>query len=152
MKVQLLAVSLFCSTLLASVATIAAPGEEWVYTGQMEMMGMKMPVEAVTLCNAPDQPNVPPLEGNCTYTNIASEGNTTSFEFTCTGSNAAKGSGKSTVTGDSSLSEYTLETDDGSGKITLTGKKGGVCDTAQAPSIKGKSADDMKKKLNGGKE
>ena len=152
MKKQFLAVPLFICALLGSGSALAAPGEEWVYNGKMEMMGMKMPVEAVTLCNAPDQPNVPPLEGNCTYTNVVTEGSTTSFEFECTGADAGKGTGKSTLNGDTSTSEYTLKTPDGSTTVSMMGKKGGSCDTAQAPSIKGKSADDIKKKLSGSKE
>lgn len=132
---------------LCSAAVMAAPGEEWNYEGQLDMMGMKMPMKSVTLCVGVDEPKTPPMEGACTYTNVKTQGATTEFEFACTGDDEATGKGTTTVTGDTLISDYILDTADGSGKVLLKGKKGGACDTSQSAVIDGKSVDDMKKKM-----
>ncbi len=133
-------------SLVFSMSALAVPGDEWSFQGSMEMMGMKMPISDVKICLQPGQAMTPPMEGKCTFTNVTTEGNTTKFNFSCSGSDAGKGSGSTTVTGSTLVSTYTLETPDGSGTVNLNGKKGGACDTSASPSINGKSLESVKPK------
>jgi hypothetical protein len=128
--------------LLTTGAAFAAPGEEWSYTGDMEMMGMKVPIPASKVCEDPKQPRTPPMEGNCTFSNVQAKGNTTSFDFACAAPDKSSGSGKVTLAGNKTNARYTMDAEGTRGVVTLTGTKVGACDTSakRTPSIPGMPA------------
>ena len=102
-------------------------GEEWEYQGNMEMMGMKMPLPPVKRCEKPDAGKTPPVENNCTVSDVQTQGNTTSFKIKCGPPEPMEGSGTTTRTNDTLDASYTLKTADAEMVYTMTGKKLGPC-------------------------
>jgi hypothetical protein len=125
---RIVSVILMLTAILAGARLAAQPaGEEWEYQGVMQMMGMKMPLPATKICQQAEQDMTPPMESNCTVSDVLTEGNTTSFTMQCGPPNPMEGSGTTTRTGDSLESLYTLKSAEGEMTITSTGKKLGSC-------------------------
>lgn len=147
MKDVVMAFALGCAVAVgfASINSArAAAGEEWEYQSSMEMMGMKMPMGAVKACTTPNQNTTPPMDGNCKFSNITKQGNTTKFDFVCPPPTASKGSGSMTIAGDKADAKYSIESEEVSGDVIVTGKKLGACDTEKySTSVNGKSIDSM---------
>ena len=114
---------------LASTSLLAQQsGEEWEYQGNMEMMGMKMPIPPTKRCQNPgEENNVPPVESNCEINDVVTEGNTTSFKMACGEPNPMQGSGTTTRTDDNLDVKYTLKSPEGEMSFAMTGKKLGAC-------------------------
>lgn len=122
-----------CTVLLLATTFATAPlaaqptGEEWAYQGNMDMMGMKMPLPPTQRCEQPEADKTPPLESNCTVSDVKTAGNTTSFKIQCGPPEPMEGSGTTTRTSDTLSASYTLKTADAEMVYTLTGKKLGPC-------------------------
>ncbi|MBI5462974.1 MAG: DUF3617 family protein [Gammaproteobacteria bacterium] len=123
-----------CTALLTlSVGIISTPlaaqpaGEEWEYTGSMDMMGMKMALPPVKRCEKPGQDKTPPVDGNCKVSDVQTQGNTTSFNIKCGPPEPMEGSGTTTRTNNQLDASYTLKTADAEMTYTMTGKKLGPC-------------------------
>ena len=113
---------------MITAALAAQPaGEEWEYQGNMEMMGMKMPLPPVKRCEKPDADMTPPVENNCTVSDVQTQGNTTSFKIKCGPPEPMEGSGTTTRTNDNLDASYTLKTAEAEMVYTMTGKKLGAC-------------------------
>jgi hypothetical protein len=110
----------------ASLAAQAA-GEEWEYLGNIDMMGMKMPLPPTKRCEKPDADKTPPVESNCKISDVKTAGNTTSFKIKCGPPEPMEGSGTTTHTNDTLDASYTLKTAEAEMVYTMTGKKLGPC-------------------------
>jgi hypothetical protein len=121
------------TALLLSAGTITATfaaepaGEEWEYQGRMEMMGMKMPMPVTKRCEKPGQDQTPPVQDNCTVSDIHTQGNTTSFKIHCGAPEPMDGSGTTTRSSDRLEASYTMKTDEAEMVYSMTGKKLGAC-------------------------
>ena len=117
--------------MLFTAAVVAQqPGEQWQYQGNMEMMGMKMPVPMSTVCQPPDQKDItPPVEkdSNCKVDDVSTQGNTTTFKMSCGEPTPMEGSGTATRTNDTLEINYAMKSDQGEMKFMMTGKKLGDC-------------------------
>lgn len=110
--------------------TAQQAGEQWEYQGNMEMMGMKMPVPATKVCQPADQHDMTPpvdAESNCSVADIQTEGNTTRFRMVCGEPNPMEGNGTTTRTDDQLTTSYTLTSAEGEMTFTMAGKKLGPC-------------------------
>jgi len=121
-------------TALALTATLAstplvaqATGEEWEYQGNMEMMGMKMPVPPTKRCEKPEQDKTPPVESNRKISDVQTHGDTTLFKILCGPPQPMEGSGTTTRKDDHVDMSYKLKTADGEMVFTMNGKKLGPC-------------------------
>jgi hypothetical protein len=113
---------------LASAPLFAQPaGEQWEYQGTMNMMGMKMPIPLTQRCENPELDRTPPVDSNCTISDVTTEGNLTSFTMHCGDPNPMEGSGTTLRTGDQLESNYTVKTAEGEVSFSMTGKKLGAC-------------------------
>ncbi len=120
--------ALFLTAALANAPLVAQTmGEEWEYQGNMEMMGMKMPIPPNKRCEKPEQDKTPPVDSNCKVSDVQTEGNTTSFNMECGPPDPMQGSGTTTRTDDQLDSRYTLKSEEGEMSFTMTGKKLGDC-------------------------
>jgi hypothetical protein len=124
-----------CSTLALAAALagtrLAAQttGEEWEYQGSMEMMGMKMPIPATKHCQQQaEQDMTPPVDSNCSVTDVRTEGDTTSFRIQCGPPAPMEGNGTTTRTDDHLESRYTLKSAEGEMSFAMTGRKLGNCE------------------------
>lgn len=123
------------AALLLSISAITSTvaqqaGEQWQYQGNMEMMGMKMPVPASTVCQPADQKDMtPPVEkdSNCKVDDVSTQGNTTTFKMSCGDPNPMEGTGSATRTDDTLEMNYALKSAEGEMKFMMTGKKLGDC-------------------------
>lgn len=106
----------------------AAGGEQWEYQGTVEMMGMKLPIAPTKVCQQPDAPQVPPMEGTCSFSDVSRKGGTTKFSFTCEPPEAATGSGIAVLKDNQIITKYAMTTEDGEGTVTLLGKRLGACE------------------------
>ena len=102
-------------------------GEQWEYTGTMEMMGMKMPMPPTKLCQKPNAAQTPPVQSNCTVSDVQVQGNTTSFKILCGPPEPMEGSGKATRTADRLDTTYRMKNADGEMLYTMSGKRTGSC-------------------------
>lgn len=127
----------FCLRFFATVffLTLAHPGiggaasvgEEWEYQGTAEMMGMKMPVGPAKHCQRGNEPSTPPMEGNCTFSNVTKQGTTTKFDFACAPPDEITGSGIAILKDGQIITKYAMKSDGRDGTVTLVGKKIGKC-------------------------
>jgi len=115
--------------LLASSPLVAQQaGEEWEYQGNMDMMGMKMPIPATKRCQNPaEENNTPPVESNCEVKDVVTEGNTTRFNMVCGEPEPMQGSGTTTRTDDTVDMKYSMTAEGAVMAFTMTGKKLGAC-------------------------
>lgn len=116
--------------ILVASAQAQEKGEQWQYQGNMEMMGMKMPVPASTVCQRADQKDMtPPVEkdSNCNVDDVSTQGNTTTFKMSCGEPNPMEGSGTATRTNDTMEMNYAMKSEQGEMKFTMNGKKLGEC-------------------------
>lgn len=123
-----------CTALILTSTLATAPlfaqqaGEEWEFQGNMDMMGMKMPIPATKRCQNPaEENNTPPVEGNCEVKDVVTEGNTTSFNMVCGEPNPMEGSGTTTRSDDKVDVDYTMSSEGTVLSFTMTGKKLGAC-------------------------
>lgn len=122
-----------CTALILAATFATAPfaaqpaGEEWEYQGNMDMMGMKMPLPPTRRCEKPDADKAPPVESNCKVSDVQTQGNTTRFKIQCGPPEPMEGSGTTTRTNDTLDASYTLKTADAEMVYTMTGKKLGPC-------------------------
>ncbi|MBI5040772.1 MAG: DUF3617 family protein [Gammaproteobacteria bacterium] len=120
--------ALALTSALATAPLAAQPtGEEWEYQGNMDMMGMKMPVPPTKRCEKPDTDKTPPVESNCTVSDVQTQGNTTRFKIKCGPPEPMEGSGTTTRTNNRVDMSYTFKTSGGEMLYTMTGKKLGAC-------------------------
>lgn len=126
---RIISTTLVMTAILASTPLIAQQsGEEWEYQGNMEMMGMKMPIPSTKRCQNPEEVNnVPPVESNCKISDVQTEGDTTSFRMLCGPPDPMEGSGTTTRTEDKVDMKYTLKSPEGEMAFAMTGKKLGAC-------------------------
>jgi hypothetical protein len=122
------------SYILALTATLASPspvaqtmGEEWEYQGNMQMMGMSMPVPLVKVCQEVEQEMTPPVDGNCEVHDFQTQGNTTTFKMRCGPPELMEGSGMTTRTDDLIDMKYTMRSEAGEMTFNMTGRKLGSC-------------------------
>jgi hypothetical protein len=116
------------ATMLSAPLVAQQAGEEWEYQGNVDMMGMKMPVPATRRCQNPeDENNTPPVDSNCEVNDVVSEGNTTSFKMVCGDPNPMEGSGTTTRTDDTIDVNYSMTAEGMVMAFTMTGKKLGAC-------------------------
>jgi hypothetical protein len=111
----------------ASPLAAQAAGEQWEYTGTMEMMGMKMPMPPTKMCQKPDEAKTPPVQSNCTVSDVKVQGNTTSFKMMCGPPERMEGSGTTTRTADRLETTYRMKSADGEMTYNMSGKKTGAC-------------------------
>ena len=121
------ALALTASIMSAAPLAAQATGEQWEYTGTMEMMGMKMPMPPAKMCQKPDAAQTPPMQSNCKVSDVQVQGNTTSFKMMCGPPEAMEGSGKTTRTADRLDTTYRMKSADGEMVYTMSGKKTGAC-------------------------
>ena len=119
--------TLMVAVLTAGPLAAQAAGEQWEYTGTMEMMGMKMPLPPAKMCQKPDAAQTPPVQNNCKVSDVQKQGNTTSFKILCGPPEPMEGSGKTTRTGDRLDFTYRLKSADGEMVTNMSGKKTGAC-------------------------
>lgn len=106
------------------------PGEQWEYQGNMEMMGMKMPVPPTKVCQQADRKEItPPVDksSNCKFEDVHIQGNTTSFKMICGDPTPMEGSGTATRDGDKLDMNYIMKSEQGEMKFAMTGTKLGEC-------------------------
>jgi hypothetical protein len=114
--------------LLASAPLVAqTAGEEWEYQGNIDMMGMKMPVPVTRRCEEPQHDVTPPVQENCKVTETSTSGDTTSFSISCGPPEPMEGTGTMTQTGTLRESLFTLKSEQGEMSFAMTGKKLGSC-------------------------
>jgi hypothetical protein len=123
-----------CTILALSVTLVSASlgaqtaGEEWEFQGNMDMMGMKMPIPPTKRCQNPaEENNTPPVDSNCEVNDVVTEGNTTRFKMLCGEPNPMQGSGTTTRTDDKVDVSYTMTAEGAEMTFTMTGKKLGAC-------------------------
>ncbi len=103
-------------------------GEEWEYQGNIDMMGMKMPIPPTKRCQNPAEENItPPVDSNCEVKDVMTEGNTTNFRIVCGEPDPMEGSGTTTHTDDKVDVSYTMTAEGAVMAFTMTGKKLGAC-------------------------
>jgi len=121
--------AMYLTLLLAGSPLVAQQaGEEWEYQGNMDMMGMKMPIPATKRCQNPaEENNTPPVESNCEVKDVVTEGNTTSFNMVCGEPDPMQGSGTTTRTDATVDMKYSMTTEEAVMTFTMTGKKLGAC-------------------------
>jgi hypothetical protein len=122
-----------CTALILTATFATAPlaaqptGEEWEYQGNMDMMGMKMPLPPTKRCEKPEADKTPPVESNCTVSDIKTSGNTTRYKIKCGPPEPMEGNGTTTRTDDRVDMSYKLKTAGGEMVYTMSGKKLGPC-------------------------
>jgi hypothetical protein len=115
-------------TILAMSSLVAqTPGEEWEYQGNMQMMGMSMPVPLTKVCQEVEQEMTPPVDGTCEVNDVQTQGNTTSFKMRCGPPEPMEGSGTTTRTDDRIDMKYTMRSEAGQITFNMTGRKLGSC-------------------------
>lgn len=122
--------SALIAALISLPLTAQQPGEQWEYQGNIEMMGMKMPVPATQVCQQAEKMDMtPPVDtnSNCSVADVKTSGNTTSFRMVCGDPTPMEGSGTTTRTGDQLDMNYTMKSEQGEMKFVMTGKKLGAC-------------------------
>jgi hypothetical protein len=121
--------ALALTIMLASLPLVAqTAGAEWEYQGNMDMMGMKMPIPPTKRCQNPaEENNTPPVDSNCEVKDVMTEGNTTSFKIVCGEPDPMEGSGTTTHTDDKVDVTYTMSAEGAVMAFTMTGKKLGAC-------------------------
>ena len=128
LRYEIVCAALALTAALATAPLAAQPaGEEWEYQGSMDMMGMKMPLPPVKRCEKPDQDKTPPVNNNCTVSDVQTQGNTTRFKIKCGPPEPMEGSGTTTRTNETLEASYTLKTADAEMIYTMAGKKLGPC-------------------------
>ena len=126
--IRIAALALITATVMTAGPLAAqSTGEQWEYTGTMEMMGMKMPMPPTKLCQKPDAAQTPPVQNNCKVSDVQVQGNTTSFKILCGPPEPMEGSGKTTRTADRLDTSYRLKSADGEMVYNMSGKKTGSC-------------------------
>lgn len=118
--------------ILAAILTIPAlvaqtTGEEWEYQGNMQMMGMSMPIPLTKVCQEVNQEMTPPVDGNCEVNDIQAQGNITSFKMHCGPPEPMEGSGTTTRTNDRIEMKYTMRSEAGEMNFNMSGRKLGSC-------------------------
>lgn len=121
------ALALTALVLTAGPLAAQTTGEQWEYTGTMEMMGMKMPIPPAKLCQKPDEAKMPPVQSNCKVSDVQVRGNTTSFKMLCGPPEPMEGSGTTTRTADRIETTYRMKSADGEMVYNMSGKKTGAC-------------------------
>ncbi len=121
------ALALTAAVLTAGPLAAQTTGEQWEYTGTMEMMGMKMPMPPTKMCQKPDAAQTPPMQSNCKVSDVQVQGNTTSFKILCGPPEPMEGSGKTTRTADRLETTYRMKSADGEMVYNMSGKKTGAC-------------------------
>jgi hypothetical protein len=116
----------------------AEPGEAWESTVQMTMQGAQtfaMPAMTSTFCRPAGQEwtEPPAPEGSkCTMSDVTRSGNTMSWSMVCTEPEAS-GNGTMTFVGDASYTgEMTIVAEQGTMKMTMSGRRTGPCDAGAA--------------------
>lgn len=108
-------------------ATAAAPGESWEYSGQMQMMGMQMPMPPQQVCHKAGDTAVPPVDKRCKTQDIKATGSKATFRIVCGPPDPMEGSGEITRKGDRSEAVYRLKSTQGELVMTMNGRKLGPC-------------------------
>lgn len=119
--------SLTVAVFAASPLAAQTVGEQWEYQGTMEMMGMKMPIPPSKVCQKPDAARTPPVQNNCTISDVQTNGNVTTYKVLCGPPQPMEGSGTTTGTGDRRDVTQKMKMAEGEITYVMTGKKTGSC-------------------------
>lgn len=115
--------------LIFTANVYSAPGEFWELSSSMEGMGMSMPAQTSKECLPLKDDGAPAgVDKDCKITDFKRIPNGSTWKMSC--SDGTTGSGKQTQTKDTLTSDILMNTEDGSMKMSLKGKRvGGSCDT-----------------------
>lgn len=119
--------SLALAGLFVCLASHAATGEQWEYTQQMDMMGMKMPMPAVKVCEKPNKEFQAPIEPRCQAEVVKKTGARVEWKMKCGAPEPMEGKGWSERKGDQVTSEMHLHSANGDMDVKATGRKLGAC-------------------------
>ncbi len=101
MKILKFAVLALGISLIGTVPGFAQTGPDnlWEVTSSMTMEGMRMPGMTVQVCGKAGQSDglMPPMQGECQFSDRNTVGNRTTFRVTCTGKDAMSGTGEMTT-------------------------------------------------------
>ena len=117
------ALALSFSPLLAQ----AADGEQWEYTQKMEMMGMKMPMPPMKVCEKANREFLAPVQKNCKVDVTGKHGDKVNWKMKCGEPDPMDGEGWSILKGDQMSAEMDIRTKNGDMHVVTTGKKLGSC-------------------------
>lgn len=114
---------------LAVGSVQADPGEYWELTSSMEGMGISMPAQTSKECMPIKDDGGPAgIDKDCTVSDIKRIPNGSTFNFAC--KDGSTGSGRQTRTKDTLTSDMQANTNEGSMKMSVKGKRiGGSCET-----------------------
>ncbi|MDO9312952.1 MAG: hypothetical protein Q7T97_00210 [Burkholderiaceae bacterium] len=108
-------------------ARAAQAGEQWEYSGTMDMMGMKMPVPPTKVCTPVGADTTPPVDKNCRLSDVKTTPSKSSYRIVCGPTNAMEGTGEATRQGDTSRSVLRMKSSSGDMTVTTVGRKLGPC-------------------------
>lgn len=108
----------------------AEVGEQWEYSGTMDMMGMKMPMPPSKICSKPGAESTPTADKRCKVSDVKTTASKTSYRVSCPPPDAMEGSGEAERKGDTIVSSFRMKSKDGEMRMTMTGRKLGACTPA----------------------
>ena len=112
--------------LAAPALALAAEGEQWEYTGQVDVEGMKMSMPPTKTCIKVGTPPVAQLDKGCVVDNkLGPNGGT--FTFKCPAPNAMEGRGELRFTADTMSATIKATSEGQTMQIQQTGRKTGRC-------------------------
>jgi hypothetical protein len=121
------AASLLLSFVSLQPVQAAEVGEQWEYSGTMDMMGMKMPMPPSKVCTRPGAESTPTADKRCKVSDVKTTASKTSYRVSCPPPDAMEGSGESERKGDTVVSSFRMKSKDGEMKMSMTGRKLGPC-------------------------
>lgn len=105
---------------------LAADGEQWEYSGQVEMQGMKMAMPPTKTCQKSGAAPQPAMDKGCTVNSkLGPNGGT--FSFKCPAPNAMEGQGELHFTADTMSATMKARSEGEQIVIQQTGRKTGRC-------------------------
>lgn len=125
-------VSVFCATAVYAGSGVDMEEGMWEITTKVKMQGMEIPPQTFSQCitkkDMIPQNNDPNQQGNCTVSDVQTNGNTVSWTMVCkTEGGEMKSKGKITYQGDSFTGESTSEMMGMVMVSEMSGKRIGPC-------------------------
>ncbi|MFM9915380.1 MAG: DUF3617 domain-containing protein [Rhizobacter sp.] len=105
----------------------AEVGEQWEYSGTMDMMGMKMPMPPSRVCTKAGTEATPTADMRCKVSDVKTAASKTSYRVSCPPPDAMEGSGEAERKGDTVVSTFRMKSKDGEMHMSMTGRKLGPC-------------------------